>query len=364
MGNYVRNFLLGINYGGAGIMKRAIEITILIITLCLILFGLVIPTIQVQAEITASIIIIEPTVGLVTDENGGTATFTVQLDSPPSPNITIEFTSSDPSEGTVSPDKITLNPGNWNKPESNVFTITGIADIEEDGDVPYTITGLVTIGDPLTVPLISVTNLNDPVPIANNDYPEISGFEPIIIPVLDNDTALIDTPIEVSVISDPSFGSYVVNPGADTTITYTPAESFAGIDEFTYMICDANGDCTSALVIIEDQVPPVITEVTPVDIGGYIEVFDEEFPVEVTVTDNFQVDCVSFSRWDAPNDQFVDLGVVCQNPFQIILDAKTLNFGWNEVILRAVDMAGNTSGYSSIWFIRVNKVHIPLVFSP
>ena len=233
--------------------------------------------------------------------------------------------------------------------------------------MPYTITGIVTSGDQLPVPTVSVTNLNDPVPVANNDYPEISGFAPIIIPVLDNDTGLIDVPIEVTVISDPSFGSYVINPGpetTDTTITYTPSESFAGIDEFTYMICDSNSDCTSALVIIEDQLPPVITKVTPVDIGGYIEVFDEQIPVEATVTDNFQVDCVSFSRWDAPNDQFVDLGEVCQNPFQIILDAKTLNFGWNEVILRAVDMAGNSSGYSSIWFIRVNKVHIPLVFSP
>src|SRR5439155_1454207 len=57
---------------------------------------------------------VTPTSGLTTTEGGGTATFTVVLDSQPSANVTIGLSSNDLTEGTVSPASLTFTPGNWN----------------------------------------------------------------------------------------------------------------------------------------------------------------------------------------------------------------------------------------------------------
>jgi hypothetical protein len=343
-------------------MKGSNLFLVLIIIINLVVLSIFLPTNKVLAEVTATINI-DPTEGLVTDENGGTASFTVRLDSAPESNITIDFISSDPSEGTVSPEKIVLNPGNWDKPEQNLFTITGVGDDEDDGDVTYQIIGTASSGDP--VPPVSVTNLGDHFPIANDDFPSISGYSPLIIPVLDNDLALFDTPLEISVIDDPSFGTYTVAPNPENTITYTPTENFLGLDQFTYRICDQDNDCADANVIIQDQVPPEIISVSPVGIGEVIEVYHGEVTLEVEPSDNFMVDCVNFFRWDAPNEQFIDLGQDCQAPFQLFLDVKTLNYGWNQVNIVATDYAQNVSSQETlVWFLRVIRTHIPLILSP
>src|SRR5439155_11228054 len=59
-------------------------------------------------------ITVAPTSGLSTTEAGGTATFTVVLDTQPTANVTIGLSSSDASEGTVAPASLTFTPGNWN----------------------------------------------------------------------------------------------------------------------------------------------------------------------------------------------------------------------------------------------------------
>ncbi len=48
-------------------------------------------------------ITVSPTSGLVTTESGGTATFTVVLTTQPSADVTLALSSSDTTEGTVSP---------------------------------------------------------------------------------------------------------------------------------------------------------------------------------------------------------------------------------------------------------------------
>lgn len=329
-----------------------------------IILGFALSPLKTRAEIAAAIIV-DPVEGLSTDENGTTASFTIQLDSQPADKVTITFTSSMPSEGTLSQDSIQFTLGNWNNPKD--ITITGIADGVEDGDVLYQINGVSSSLDPnfdgLVMPSVSVTNLNDPVPIANEDHPAIESFTPIIIPVLNNDTALLDVPLEITVVSDPEFGTYVVNPG--NSITFTPSETFLGLDQFTYQVCDSDGDCSTAEVFIEDQIPPEIISIAPVDLGEILEVIDEEITIDVEVTDNFQVDCVYFYRWDAPNGQFVILGEDCQAPYQHVLDAKTLNFGWNQINIIAFDVAGNSSAsHYFIWLLRVIRTHIPLILSP
>ena len=123
-------------------------------------------------------ITLSPTRGLITTEAGGTATFTVVLDSQPTADVSIEVSSSDRSEGLVSTgggtpaDSLTLTftPENWNTPQT--VTVTGVDDSERDGDVAYTIiTAAATSSDPnydrLDAADVSVTNRDNGPPIGN-----------------------------------------------------------------------------------------------------------------------------------------------------------------------------------------------------
>ena len=72
-----------------------------------------------------------------TTEAGGTATFTVVLTSQPTADVTVGLSSSDTTEGTVSPASLTFTSLNWNTPQT--VTVTGVDDVLDDGDVAYTI---------------------------------------------------------------------------------------------------------------------------------------------------------------------------------------------------------------------------------
>src|SRR5262249_25413507 len=82
-------------------------------------------------------IIVTPTSGLTTTEAGGTAAFTIALNSQPTANVTIGLSSSDTTEGTVAPASLTFTAANWNVPQT--VTITGVDDFVQDGDITYTI---------------------------------------------------------------------------------------------------------------------------------------------------------------------------------------------------------------------------------
>jgi hypothetical protein len=110
---------------------------------------------------------VSPTSGLVTTEVGGTAMFTVVLTSEPTADVAFSMTSSDTTEGTVSPATLTFTALNWNVPQT--VTVTGVDDSFFDANVAYSIlTGAgVSIDlaysgrDPADVAL---TNTNNEVP--------------------------------------------------------------------------------------------------------------------------------------------------------------------------------------------------------
>ncbi len=109
-------------------------------------------------------ITISPTSGLVTTESGGTATFTVVLDTEPTADVTIGLSSSDTTEGTVSPTSVTFTTANWNTAQT--VTVTGVDDSLNDGDIAYTIVTAAAVSadtsysglDPADV---SLTNKNE-----------------------------------------------------------------------------------------------------------------------------------------------------------------------------------------------------------
>lgn len=117
-----------------------------------------------QAGVTVS-----PVNGLVTTEEGGTATFTIKLNSEPVANVIINLSSSDPTEGTVSPTSLTFSPANWNIAQT--VTITGMNDFVVDGNSPYTI---LTVIQPGADVKYNVLNPDD-VSVVNNDN-DVAGF--------------------------------------------------------------------------------------------------------------------------------------------------------------------------------------------
>ena len=109
-------------------------------------------------------ITVTPTSGLMTTEAGGTATFTVGLNTQPTANVTIGLSSSDTTEGTVALASLTFTTANWNTPQT--VTVTGVNDDVDDGDIVYSIvTAAATSSDPsysgLNASDVSVTNTDN-----------------------------------------------------------------------------------------------------------------------------------------------------------------------------------------------------------
>ena len=83
-------------------------------------------------------------VPLVTTEAGGTATFTVVLDSQPSATVTIGVSSGDATEGTVSTASLSFTNLNWNLAQT--VTVTGVDDAVDDGNIAYTVLLAAAVG--------------------------------------------------------------------------------------------------------------------------------------------------------------------------------------------------------------------------
>ncbi len=88
---------------------------------------------------------VTPTSGLVTNETGSMATFTIVLDSQPTADVAINLASSDTSEGVVTPAVVTLTSANWSTPQ--IVTLTGVDDAVIDGTVNYTILTAIASAD-------------------------------------------------------------------------------------------------------------------------------------------------------------------------------------------------------------------------
>ncbi|MGW8255955.1 MAG: beta strand repeat-containing protein, partial [Thermoguttaceae bacterium] len=112
-------------------------------------------------------IAIVPTSGLITDEEGVTAQFTVRLNIAPTSDVVILLASSDTTEGTVSTSSLTFTTSNWN--EAQTITITGVDDAVQDGNIDYTIHLAVDDAHSATefagaVADVSATNIDDEGP--------------------------------------------------------------------------------------------------------------------------------------------------------------------------------------------------------
>lgn len=105
--------------------------------------GLSVPSVSVvNSDDETRAIVFSRTSGVVTTEAGGVGSFSVSLNTIPTASVTITFSSSDPTEGTVSPASVVFTAGNFATPRT--ITVTGVDDSVADGNVAYQITAHVS----------------------------------------------------------------------------------------------------------------------------------------------------------------------------------------------------------------------------
>jgi hypothetical protein len=102
-----------------------------------------VPGVNLDDDVAGVLVPFEP---LTVSEPNGTATFQVVLTSEPTANVTVNFVSSDSTEGTVTP-SVTFTPANWNVPKT--VTVTAVDDLIGDGTVSFTIITSITSSDPV-----------------------------------------------------------------------------------------------------------------------------------------------------------------------------------------------------------------------
>ncbi len=125
------------------------------------------------------------------------------------------------------------------------------------------------------------------LPNAADDTAQTDEDTPVEVSVLNNDFTGDGPRGKLSVTTNPSHGTAVVNDKGtpddptDDTITYTPDANYNGKDVFEYRLCDSNGDCDTAHVSLTirpiNDLPSASDDVASTD---------EDTPVDIPVTAN------------------------------------------------------------------------------
>ena len=85
------------------------------------------------------------TSSLTTSKNGGTANFTVVLNTVPAANVTLSLNTNGSTDGVLSTTTMTFSPANWNVPQQ--VTVVGVNDFKVTGNQNYQIQGTAASSD-------------------------------------------------------------------------------------------------------------------------------------------------------------------------------------------------------------------------
>lgn len=177
------------------------------------------------------------------------------------------LTATDPAHGTVTID----DNGTPNDPTDDILTYTPDPDYNGPDGFDYTICN--TAGDCSTA---TVTVEVLPIVDALDDTVATLEDEAVSIDILANDN---DIPSSGTLtFTDPSNGTVTLvdngTPGdpSDDSIVYTPDPGFTGTDSFTYTLCDASGNCSTATVTI--VVNPALVDIDSDD-DGIVDAFED-----------------------------------------------------------------------------------------
>ncbi|MEQ1856709.1 MAG: Calx-beta domain-containing protein [Longimicrobiales bacterium] len=212
-------------------------------------------------------ITVNPTSGLVTTEAGGQATFTIVLTSEPVADVTVGVTSTDLTEGTVSPASVTFTNLNWSTPRT--VTITGVADVLDDGDQAFAVT----------------------TASASSTDPKYSGINPADVSVTNNDVDAAQLSINDVSVTETDAGT--VNAGFTVTMSVPSTQTVTVQYATANGTAAAPGDYTAIGLTTLTFNPGVTTQpVTVVVASDVLDEANETFnvnlssPSNATISDN------------------------------------------------------------------------------
>jgi len=153
---------------------------------------------------------VTPQNGLQTKEDGKTATFTIRLNSKPKADVSIDLSSSNLAEGTVSPGQVAFTPDNWASPQT--VTVRGVDDMRQDGSPFYKV--------------VTANSVSSDDGYSDKDVPNVE------VQNIDNDTAGITvTPrgVTLGTNEDGMSSTFTValnsEPAQGTEVSFTLASS-------------------------------------------------------------------------------------------------------------------------------------------
>ncbi|WP_455209735.1 multicopper oxidase domain-containing protein [Kaarinaea lacus] len=253
--------------------------------------GLVVEAVTaVNQDNDSASIILTPASGLATSEDLTSDTFTVVLNSRPSNTVTIAITSSDTSEGLVSPSSLSFTTANWNTAQT--VSVTGVDDSLVDGNINYSIGFNVQSSDinynNLTLTPITVTNQdNDSTPPAGISITPASGLQTSEDLTTDTFTLVLDSQPTSTVtitVSSSDSSEATASPGTlnFTTANWSTAQTVTvtGVDDalvdgsvsysilFSIQSSDSNYNAmtltpVSAVNLDNDSAPPAGITIVP-----------------------------------------------------------------------------------------------------
>ena len=218
---------------------------------------------------------------------------------------------------------------NYNGPDQFIYTLC-----DGGGDCD---TALVTI---------NVTPVDD-TPGATWDGFNTNEDTPYSGSVASNDAPSGDGGNVWSLVTPPAHGSVTVNPNG--TILYTPTANYNGPDQFIYQLCDVDGDCDTALVVLT---------VTPVD-DYPIAVWDaastnEDTPLNSSLTANDSQSGDGGNVWSLVTT--AAHGSVTVNPNGTYTYTPNSNYnGTDQFVYQLCDVDGDCD--TAIVYLTINSVN-------
>ena len=216
------------------------------------------------------------TVNVISDnttEAGGTASFTVVLDSEPSTDVTIPISSGNVSEGTVSVSSLTFTSSNWSSEQT--VTVTGVDDSIVDDNATYNIViGAATSSDSNyngmdAGDVVMVNEDNSPVCVVSGDNGStssisISGYvkdgitgnklsgtvnlyDSTGITLLDNSSVSSSSKYS---FADLTPGTYVLKPVATDYVSVTDTRCLTSSNNSMDLIALTSSQATNANVTV------------------------------------------------------------------------------------------------------------------
>lgn len=165
---------------------------------------------------------------------------------------------------------------------------------------------------------------------------------------------------QIEIAADPNFTNLVYQIHTSSGTQFTPPSTPLDENNYYWRVkgentvngCDLDGPWSPTWYVTVDLTSPLITWTAPVSETEAYSVGDQIVQLEANAVDNVAVERTFFNRWDAVNEQWVDIGNDFTFPYQYNFDTVQLNTGWNQINVRAYDTSGNISTSPYIWLYK------------